>query len=203
MLAPVVADDAETGLRARKRKRTQDAIVDCALRLFEEKGYDAVTIEEIAAAADVAPRTFYRYFPAKEDVILGNPDGRAASATALSQRRPGETDAEFITRAMLAGLTAGDPERTARSYRLIQSVPALQARMFRLMWGADHEPFVDALLDGVERTRDAELRARVIAHAVSDTLRIAVTWWLQGHQSGTLIDACNKAMSYLSEAVTI
>ncbi|MET8878410.1 TetR family transcriptional regulator [Nocardia sp. NPDC004604] len=197
----MVADDGETSLRARKRRRTQDTIADCALRLFEEKGYDAVTVEEIAAAADVAPRTFYRYFPAKEDVILGNPDGRAASAAALSQRHPGESDAEFVTRAMLAGLIAGDPERTARSYRLIQSVPALQARMFRLMWGSDQQQFVDALLEGTEQTRDAELRARVIAHAVSDTLRIAVTWWLQGHQTGTLADACGKAMSYLSEAV--
>ncbi len=195
------ADDTETGLRARKRRRTQDAIIDCALQLFEESGYDAVTVEEIAAAADVAPRTFYRYFPAKEDVILGNPDGRAATAAALSRRRSGETDAEFVARAMLAGLTAGDPGRTARSYRLIQSVPSLQARMFRLMWGGDQEQFVDALLDGTERTRDAELRARVTAHAVTDTLRVAVTWWLQGNQTGTLLQACQKALSYLSEAV--
>lgn len=195
------AEGRELGLRARKRKRTQDTIADCALELFERSGYDAVTVEEIAAAADVAPRTFYRYFPAKEDVILGNPDGRAATTAALSQRRSGETDSEFVARAMLAGLSAGDPERTARSYRLIQSVPSLQARMFRLMWGGDQEQFVDALLAGTERTRDAELRARVTAHAVTDTLRIAMTWWLQGNRTGTLQQACRKALSYLSEAV--
>ncbi|WP_222932687.1 TetR family transcriptional regulator [Nocardia yunnanensis] len=197
----MAAEGSETGLRARKRRRTQDTITDCALRLFEEKGYDAVTVEEIADAADVAPRTFYRYFPAKEDVVLGNPDGRAATLAVLSHRHPGETDSEFVARAMLAALTAGDPERTARSYRLIQSVPSLQARMFRLMWGGDQEQFVDALLDGTERTRDAELRARVTAHAVTDTLRVAVTWWLQGNQTGTLAQACRKALSYLAETV--
>ncbi|WP_063065766.1 hypothetical protein [Nocardia violaceofusca] len=93
---------------------------------------------------------------------------------------------------MLAGLTAGDPERTARSHCLIQSEPSLQARMFRLMWGGDQEQFVNALLEKTERTRDAELRMRVIAHAVTDTLRVAVTWWLQGNQTGTLLQACQK-----------
>ncbi|MGH3546889.1 MAG: TetR family transcriptional regulator [Pseudonocardiaceae bacterium] len=198
----MAAGDAETSLRVRKRRRTQDAIIDAALRLFEAKDYDAVSVEEIAAAADVSPRTFYRYFPAKDDVLLGGPHTEEATRRELAQRRPGETDIELVARAMLAGVTANDPARTMRVYRLIQTVPALQARLFQLVWRGGQEHFVDALLTGSPRTRDAELRARVLTHAVTDAMRVAVASWLQSGQPGPLNQECEKALTYLREAFT-
>src|SRR5215467_5528655 len=58
------------GLRERKKAKTRAAIQQHALRLIQEQGYEATTIEQIAEAAEVSPSTFFRYFPTKEDVVL-------------------------------------------------------------------------------------------------------------------------------------
>ncbi|MGP3912468.1 acyl-CoA-like ligand-binding transcription factor [Nonomuraea sp. 10N515B] len=119
----------------------------------------------------------------------------------MAERLPGESDVDLVARAMLLGLTAGDPEHTMRAYRLVQSVPALQARLFRLVWCGGQEHF-EALLAHEPRTHDAELRAHVITHAVTDAMRVAAAFWLRSTRQTTLSDECAKALSYLREAFT-
>jgi AcrR family transcriptional regulator len=204
----VVNTTPETGLRERRRRRTMDAIIDAALTLFEERGYDAVSVEEIAAAAEVSPRTFYRYFPAKEDVLVLDPDTDAAVRAALAEEQPDETDVDFVARTLIAALMARRPERARRGYHLIQATPALEARIYQLVW-RDQEGIVQALIArGTARrpgcgtrARDAELRARVITVAVSDAIRTGVGAWVQAGQRGPVDEWCQHSLAMLREAL--
>src|ERR1700722_16558026 len=94
------------GLRERKKARTSQALEDAALELFATKGFDATTIEEIADAVEVSPRTFFRYFTSKEEVLFAK-DARKEGelATFLTARPPGESVLEKL-RAALLGWTS-------------------------------------------------------------------------------------------------
>ncbi|MCU1460221.1 MAG: transcriptional regulator, TetR family [Acidimicrobiales bacterium] len=101
-----------SSLRQRHTERTRDAIVAAAFELFASKGYAETTIDEIAERADIAPRTFFRYFPAKEAVLFHNSDGQVDEAVAKLRDRPtDETPYESllaVLRSMAAEVAHGD-----------------------------------------------------------------------------------------------
>ena len=85
------------GLRERKKEQTRRTIEEAAFRLFEERGFQATTVADIAAAADIAPRTFFAYFPSKEAVVFGDFDASFATLeTRLGERPEGETTFEAL-----------------------------------------------------------------------------------------------------------
>jgi AcrR family transcriptional regulator len=87
------------GLRERKKAQTRAAIEEAAFRLFDERGYAATTVADIAAAADIAPRTFFAYFPSKEAVVFAQADQQLeALAATLGDRPEGETTFEALRR---------------------------------------------------------------------------------------------------------
>jgi AcrR family transcriptional regulator len=87
------------GLRERKKQRTREQIIEAAMALFAERGYQATTIADIATAADVAPRTFFSYFPSKEAVVFHDVDRNLEGlAGALRDRLPGETAFDALRR---------------------------------------------------------------------------------------------------------
>jgi AcrR family transcriptional regulator len=87
------------GLRERKKQRTREQIVEAAFGLFAERGFQATTVADIAAAADIAPRTFFAYFPSKEAVVFFDFDAMFASLKATIEERPeGETAIDALRR---------------------------------------------------------------------------------------------------------
>jgi AcrR family transcriptional regulator len=99
-------------LRERHTERTRDAIVAAAFELFAAKGFAETTIDEIAERADIAPRTFFRYFPAKEAVLFHNSDHQVDEAVAMLRARPAdETPYESllaVLRSIAAEVAHGD-----------------------------------------------------------------------------------------------
>ncbi|MFI5054012.1 MAG: TetR family transcriptional regulator, partial [Acidimicrobiia bacterium] len=78
------------GLRERKKAQTRQALQDAAMGLFVQQGFEGTTVEEIAEACDVSPRTFFRYFPTKEEVLFGDSQERCASLLAVLAAEPPE-----------------------------------------------------------------------------------------------------------------
>jgi AcrR family transcriptional regulator len=120
-----------TGLRERKKRRTRETIVREAMALFAQHGFEGTTVADIAAAADIAPRTFFGYFPSKEEVVFHDSDEVLARfAEHLHGRAPSETTFDAM-RAWIAewsgAVDLGDEDERFRR-RLIRETPALQAR---------------------------------------------------------------------------
>src|SRR5688572_30417770 len=100
-------------LRERKKTQTRDALVAAGMRLFAERGFAAVTVADIAAEADVAPRTFHRYFPDKVELLFaGDDDLREAMTTSLDET-PVDADPAVLIRTALAAVAErlGDQHR--------------------------------------------------------------------------------------------
>ncbi|HEY7147336.1 MAG TPA: TetR family transcriptional regulator [Streptosporangiaceae bacterium] len=119
-------------LRERKKAKTRGGIQAHALRLFREQGYEATTVEQIIEAAEVSESTFYRYFPAKADLVLTD-EFDPLLAQALRAQPPGLTTIAALRAAIgsvLTGLTAGQEAEQRERIGLILSVPELRGSMF-------------------------------------------------------------------------
>jgi AcrR family transcriptional regulator len=119
------------GLRERKKAKTRAAIREHALRLVREQGYAATTVEQIAAAADVSPSTFFRYFPTKEDAVLYDPYDRLmieAFRTQPADLSPIQA-LRRATRGVFAALPADELAKTRDLLALVFAVAELRVRM--------------------------------------------------------------------------
>jgi AcrR family transcriptional regulator len=119
------------GLRERNAARTREHILDTALPLFLDQGYEATTMEEVAERAQVGTTTLYRYFGTKEQLALGPIAQHGQMATELSQRPTDEPLDLALGHALRALLTTQgqDPERLRRVKAVVDRTPSLQVRL--------------------------------------------------------------------------
>ncbi|TXS54987.1 TetR family transcriptional regulator [Streptomyces sp. t39] len=177
-----------TGLRARKKQRTRDALVRVALELFTAQGYDETTVDEITEAVEVSQRTFFRYFASKEDVAFAVQEMTEAHyLDALRARPPGEPPFEALRNAVFAVWDTIEEavseivplELHMRSFRMIESTPALLAAHLRR--SAEAEEVLSKLIaerEGLDMTADP--RPRVAVAAFSGVMRVTGRLWSQG-----------------------
>jgi AcrR family transcriptional regulator len=182
------------GLRERKKIETLHRLQEEALRLFDEQGYDATTIEQIAAAAGVSPSTFYRYFPTKEDVVVQDEyDPLIVNVFESQSADDAPLDAlRTVLRVLFAEFTEQDVERVRRRVRLIFAVPALRARQVQ------QTTATEALLARMvaERTGRApdELEIRHFTALIVTSWTVAISAWAETdggkHELAAMLDRC-------------
>jgi len=118
----------QLGLRERSKERRRDAIVHAAYRLFAEHGYDATTVSDIAAAAEVAPRTVALYFPSKQDIALSRfTAGADTLTTALRERTKDESVSDVLENWLTDRSLHADDELKRLGCRMFAANPELNA----------------------------------------------------------------------------
>lgn len=169
------------GLRERHKRSTRQALVDTALRLFTERGYAHVTVEDICAAVDVSPRTFFRYFPAKEHV-LAEPIARVLAAireSLVAQPRHGS-----VWQALRTSLMSGVAEIEDSRIEFLRCAQVIRDRPSALASSAR------ALMEWEEVVRDevrqrlgadpATMWAQLLLGTTMLALRAALDRWTDG-----------------------
>jgi AcrR family transcriptional regulator len=176
------------GLRERKKQQTRDLLERSARRLFAERGFERVSIAEIARAAGVSEATVFNYFPTKDDLVYSGMQAfQDALLRAIRERPAGEPVLAAFSRfvlepgGLLAAADAGAAEELGRVSRLIASSPALLAREAEILAGYtdtlagviaeetgagrdDPRPWIAAnALMGVHRALVAYVRRRILA----------------------------------------
>lgn len=193
----------EPGLRARKKDRTRRTIERAALELFESRGFDATTIEDVAAAADIAPRTFFHYFRSKEEAVTSNYTSRLQQIVSVLDSGSKDQDPWGALRSAFmsaAGNYEAERGEMFRRFRIIQSNPSVAAH--NLQAQAQWE---EAVAHAVARWLDVDgaidIRPRLIAGAALFALRASLRTWLADDGNSRLPDHLADAFDLLGQGL--
>jgi AcrR family transcriptional regulator len=191
--------DLSEGLRERKKVKTRLAIEDAALALFEAQGYEATTVEAIAAAAEVSTTTFFRYFPTKADVVLSEHGQQLPALHRSILEQPGdENDLVAVWHAVSnEWLSAVDAARTARQANVVATSDVLSGLSFH----RGHQ-WLDVIADALAKRhgrRSTDARSSLAARVALEALGEAVEGWIGNGCAGELGDAVDRSFRLMIE----
>lgn len=179
----------ESSLRERKKKRTREILVAAARQLFLQKGFEKTTVDEIAAAADVSQRTFFRYFATKESIVFSQHEARIARLRSLLKRRSNRQPVYASVRAAVLDFADGyvaSRDELLDEYRIVTASPLLVARDVEL--DTEYEAAIaEALGDHEGATPAVRRRARIVAGALFGTIRATMQEWFAGGGTDDLL----------------
>ncbi|MEV5121748.1 TetR family transcriptional regulator [Streptomyces decoyicus] len=193
----------KTGLRERKKIQTRQAIRRAAYRLFEEQGYEATPVDQIAAAADVSPSTVFRYFPTKEDIVLTD-EYDSVLETGIRARPAGEPVVESVRRVSIEALrtmSAQERGELVQRVRLIREVPAIRGRTAERT-AQDAVMLTAVLAERSGRPAD-DLELRVISAVILAALQEAMLHWGEGDRTTDPEAPVHRAMDVLARGLTL
>ena len=187
-----------TGLTERNKERTRREIAEAAGQLFLERGYAATTVQEIANAADVSPRTFFRYFPCKEDVITGI---ASASMDDVLEHLAGHDVSESLVSVLRATFSAvlgpaiDDPDAARAFQFMLRDTPALRGR-----WLEEQRRNRDRLAEELRPWFD-EASSPVARHLAAGAALLAIdevmTLWADDPSLGDPLGLLDQALRIL------
>jgi AcrR family transcriptional regulator len=188
--------------RRMRGQRNREALITAAVELFETQGYDATTVDQVTAAAGVAPRTYFHHFAAKEDILF---DGYADRLDEAARRFRASRSitlwgALSEASASVAEAIAAQPEIFVVRARMYASHPALRATRLRI-----NDDWIDQMSREVARwldtDDDSDLRPRLAATVINGANRAAIDTWVAGDGRGDLLAIMSQAVALLRPSI--
>jgi AcrR family transcriptional regulator len=190
------------GLRERKKAQTRRRLMQAAVRLAARRGWAETTVDDIAAAAGVSPRTFFRYFPTKVDVLFGDePERMAILEGALRERAPGESVLAAVRRGVLGWLMEfmDDPDLYVSRARLAFENPdILGAALVRFAYLED---VVAAAAADELGAGDEEVKPRLIGAVSTAAIRATSQTWVARKGQGDPREIVNESFDLLERGL--
>ncbi|WP_377273991.1 TetR family transcriptional regulator [Peterkaempfera sp. SMS 1(5)a] len=180
----------------------RDALIAAAFQLFLERGYEQTTIDDIVSLAGVGRRSFFRYFPSKEDVVFPDHEQVLADMTAFLQESEDADDpvvrvcdaARLVLR-----MYAENPTFSVQRYRLTKKVPGLRTYELSVVRRYEHT-LAEYLRGRFAARRDGVLRASVVAASVVAAHNHALRSWLRANGQGDAEAEADHALAYVTAA---
>jgi AcrR family transcriptional regulator len=178
----------ESGLRERKKQKTKRAVMDIALRLFAKNGFDATTVEEICAEAEISPSTFFRYFPTKEAAAFPDEQMRVAIVEEALRERPDGEPLHKTIRRSAQTLTEYDLEAKGdlqARMELMGREPAILAYATKTQNEAS-DAFTQILAQQMGVDPSTDMRPRLVVNISFAAVNAAWTAWIEGEAGDDL-----------------